>query len=170
MNLKHIYLIGMMGSGKSYWGKELAKLAGCVFYDLDDLLIKEECRSINQIFDESGEKFFRDKETELLQRSFSFKEPFVIATGGGVPCFHNNMDLMNLNGLTFWINEPVEVLYERLTKEKSHRPLLKELSDEGLKDFISTKLEQRKPFYSQAQYKVTSEDIIQTFTTRVLEK
>ena len=170
MNLQHIYLIGMMGSGKSYWAEKLAHLAGCVYYDLDELLIKEEGRSINQIFEESGEKYFRDKEHELLLKSFDWEEPFVMATGGGIPCFYNNMELMNLNGITFWINEPVEILYERLHKEKSHRPLLKNLTNEGVHDFIQLKHGQRRFYYSQAQHIVNSHNIIHTFTTKVLEK
>ena len=158
-----------MGSGKSYWGKAIATMIGYSFVDLDELLIQEEGKSINQIFDENGEKYFRDKETEILNTSFLLKDKFVMATGGGLPCFNNNLETLNKQGITIWINEPVEILCQRLLKEKDHRPLIKNLTNEALKTFLENKLTERTPYYSQASFTLTSEDLTETFIKQLIK-
>ncbi|MFY7899839.1 MAG: shikimate kinase [Chitinophagaceae bacterium] len=149
-----IFLIGMMGSGKSYFTKLLSKKLKVGGYDLDAIIEAFEEKSITEIFAEEGEAYFRKKESETL-RWFSQKKNGVIATGGGTPCYHKNMEWMNVNGITIWINEPVKVLVERLQIEKNHRPLIKDLSNSELYNFLSEKLAQRVPFYSTAHYTVT---------------
>lgn len=164
----NIFLIGMMGSGKSYWGKVISEMIHYKFVDMDELLILQEGKSINDIFKEKGEQYFREKETEILQQSFLYKDNFVMATGGGLPCFNNNMKQLNEQGITIWINEPVVVLYERLLKEKSHRPLLKDLSEDGIKEFIQIKLTERTPYYNQAKYIVSGKDITPEFIHQII--
>ena len=110
------------------------------------------------MFEEDGEDHFRKNEAKIL-RWFAEKKIYVLSTGGGTPCFHENMQWMNSQGITIWINEPVEVLAERLKPEKEHRPLIKELSDEALTDFLQQKLDQRRPFYSQAKIILEGNDI-----------
>ena len=166
---KNIFLIGMMGSGKSYWGKAIAAMIGYRYVDMDELLIHEEGKSINQIFEENGEQYFRDKETEILNTSFLWKDKFVMATGGGLPCFNNNIDTLNKQGITIWINEPVEILCQRLLKEKDHRPLIKNLTNEGLKTYLENKLTERTPYYNQANFTVTSEDLTETFIKQLIK-
>jgi shikimate kinase len=153
-----IFLIGMMGSGKSYWKQLLAKQLKTGAYDLDFLIEAEEERTISEIFEEEGEPYFRKKEAKLL-RWFAEKKAFVLATGGGTPCFHDNMDWMNKQGVTIWIDEPVEVLVERLVKEKDHRPLLSNLDDTQIRSYLLTKLNERRPFYSLASHHLQGDAI-----------
>ena len=153
-----IFLIGMMGSGKSHWCKELSKKLKCGGYDLDFLIETSEEKTIAEIFAEDGEEYFRKTESKVL-RWFAEKKTFVLATGGGTPCFHENMQWMNKNGKTIWIDETIEVLVERLKPEKDHRPLIKNLSDDELKDFLSKKLEERKQYYSQSAIHLQGKDI-----------
>ncbi len=153
-----LFLIGMMGSGKSHWCKELSKKLKCGGYDLDFLIETSEEKTIAEIFAEDGEEYFRKTEAKVL-RWFAEKKIFVLATGGGTPCFHENMQWMNKNGKTIWIDETIEVLVERLKPEKDHRPLIKNLSDDELKDFLSKKLEERKQYYSQSAIHLQGKDI-----------
>ena len=146
-----IFLLGMMGTGKSFWTKKLSKKLKTGGYDLDFLIESHEERTIAEIFDEEGEEYFRKTEAKIL-RWFGEKKTFVLATGGGTPCFHENIDWMNKNGITIWIDEPIDVLVERLKPEKEHRPLIRELSDHELTSFLSRKLAERDSFYRQAKY------------------
>jgi shikimate kinase len=148
-----IFLVGMMGSGKSYCAKRLAKKLKTISYDLDNLIEILEEKTISEIFEEDGEEYFRKQES-LLLRWFSEKKSFILATGGGTPCINNNMEWMNENGITIWLNEPVELLVKRLAKEKEHRPLIKDLTDEQMSDFLTKKLDERKPFYSLAKHTI----------------
>ena len=143
----------MMGSGKSYCAKKIAKKLKLAAYDLDNLVEMTEDLTIAEIFEEEGEEYFRKLEAKIL-RWFGEKKNFVLATGGGTPCFHKNIDWMNENGITIWLNEPIDVLVERLKPEKNHRPLISELSDEELGSFLTNKLAERTPFYSQAKHTV----------------
>lgn len=153
-----LFLIGMMGSGKSYWCKQLSKKLKCGGYDLDFLIESSEEKNIPEIFAENGEEYFRKSEAKIL-RWFGEKKIFVLATGGGTPCFHANMQWMNKHGTTIWIDETVDVLVERLKPEKDHRPLIKNLGDDELKDFLAKKLAERKQFYSQSKIHLQGSDI-----------
>jgi shikimate kinase len=153
-----IFLIGMMGSGKSYWASILAKKFKTTAYDLDHLIEILEEKTVAEIFAEEGEEYFRKMEAKVL-RWFGEKKSFVLATGGGAPCFHNNIEWMNKNGTTLWLNEPVETLVKKLQPEKAHRPLIKDLSNDELATFLQKKLEERTPFYSQAKYHLQEKEI-----------
>lgn len=146
-----IYLIGFMGCGKSHIGKQLAHSLGWDFLDMDDFLEANEGMSISQIFAEGGESLFRELERNYLQATYDF-ENTVIATGGGAPCFFDNVDWMNNHGSTIYLKTPVSILVDRLKSETNHRPLLAGKTDSQLKDFISMKLEERSSFYQQARY------------------
>lgn len=152
-----IFLIGMMGSGKSYWSKQIAHVLQYTAYDLDTLIEAGETKTIARIFADNGEDYFRKAESAML-RSFAAKKNFVLATGGGTPCFYDNMQWMNLQGITIWLDEPIDILVQRLQQEKSHRPLIKNLEDHELKSFLLTKLEERKPFYGQAKIRWAGEE------------
>jgi shikimate kinase len=153
-----IFLIGMMGSGKSYWVDKLARKLKLPKYDLDSLIQNVEDRSIQQIFEESGEDHFRKMETIVL-KWFADRDEYILSTGGGTPCFNGNMQWMNQEGLTIWLDEPVEVLLKRLIPEKSHRPLISKLSDKQLETYLEEKKEERRSFYSQAKCTLTGDDI-----------
>lgn len=147
---KNIYLVGFMGSGKSYIGKRLAQKLGWDFLDMDQFLENKEGKTIKQIFAEGGESLFRSLERNYLYATHDFDKT-IIATGGGAPCFFNNMDWMNENGETIYLKTPVEILTERLKPETAHRPLLAGKSNQELHQFIDQKLADRSSFYEQAQ-------------------
>ncbi|MFN3299858.1 MAG: shikimate kinase [Sediminibacterium sp.] len=153
-----VFLIGMMGSGKSFWKHRLSAKLKTGGYDLDSIIESVEEKSIAELFEEEGEISFRKKEAKLL-RWFGEKKSFVLATGGGTPCFHQNIEWMNQQGITIWLDESVDVIVERLVTEMDHRPLLKNLSINDLHSFIQNKLNERIPFYNQAKYKLSGTEI-----------
>lgn len=163
-----IFLIGFMGSGKTYWAKQLGQKLQIPYFDLDEQIEESEGATIAQIFAQQGEEAFRQKEKEALHLLAETHETFVMATGGGTPCFFNNIDYMNKVGTTVWINPSIESLHKRLLKEKTSRPLLKGLDDDGLKAFIIRKLGDRKIFYQQAKEILFEEDLnIDTFLEKL---
>jgi shikimate kinase len=153
-----VFLIGMMGSGKSFWKQQLSSKLKTGGYDLDHIIESVEEKTISELFDELGESSFRKTESKLL-RWFGEKKSFVLATGGGTPCFHQNMEWMNQHGFTIWLDEPVDVIVERLKPEMDHRPLLKNASIQDLHMFVQDKLKERKPFYSQAKCILSGDQI-----------
>jgi shikimate kinase len=157
-----------MGAGKTYWGKQLADHLSLPFYDLDDVIVADEEMSISDIFATKGEDYFRQKEVFWLNE-LSRKESFVVSCGGGAPCFQDNMDTMNNNGTTIWLNPNLELIVERLKRKKTKRPLIADLPDDELLDFVEKKLAERVPFYEQAQITIAESETInlQSFTQRL---
>lgn len=147
---KKVFLIGFMGCGKSKIGKALATKLDLPFLDLDDLVEAKNQMSIPELFAAFGEQGFRELEKQTLQEA-AIANDAIIATGGGAPCFFDNMEWMNKNGITVFIDTPVKVLADRLINARVERPLLKGKSYEELMVFIDAKLEERRPFYNQAQ-------------------
>lgn len=145
-----IYLIGFMGSGKSYLGRALAEQLGIGFLDLDDIIEQQVGISIADYFRLHGEKSFREIEATCLRATGSLHD-HVIATGGGTPCFFNNMEWMNENGTTIFLQAKLPFLVSRLEKEAAQRPLVASLPSQDLASFIEQKIEERMPFYQQAQ-------------------
>ena len=137
-----IFLIGMMGAGKTYWAQKMAKWNKCVGYDLDALIEMNEEKTIAEIFEEEGEEYFRKVEAKIL-RWFKEKKKFIIATGGGTPCFQENMSWMKKEGLVIWLDPSLEVLVNRLSLEKQQRPLIASLNDNEIAAFIENKLVER---------------------------
>lgn len=152
-----IFLLGFMGSGKSHTGRRLASLLEMQFIDLDYWIENQQNRTIPAIFETEGETAFREIERNALHHMTQF-ENAVIACGGGTPCFFDNMNWMNQQGLTIYLDTPIEVLVKRLKPERAHRPLLKDLNDSELYQFIEDKLITRLFYYQQAQ-------VIYTITT-----
>ncbi len=144
-----IYLIGFMGSGKSYLGQQLAQALQWDFVDMDAYLEEEEGKTISQIFADSGESGFRILEKYYLRSTSTFQQT-IIATGGGAPCFFDNIDWMNQNGQTIYLKTAVPILINRLKSETSHRPLLANKTKQELANFIQNKLDIRSKFYEQA--------------------
>lgn len=153
-----VFLLGLMGSGKTFWKNELAAKLKLTAYDLDQLIVAVEEASIPEIFETSGETYFRKTEAKVL-RWFAEKKSFVLATGGGAPCFHQNMEWMNQQGITIWLDESISVLTERLKNETANRPLLKNLDVEGLRQYLEKQLEERNTFYSQAKIRLSGDQI-----------
>lgn len=154
-----IFLIGFMGSGKTYWGRQVSQKLNMPFFDLDEQIVNSENKSITEIFATEGEEYFRLKEKEILHIITESHSSFVMSCGGGAPCYFNNIEYMNRAGTTVWINASVDTLFKRLVKEKEQRPLLKGLSDESLKLFIKKKFSDRKIYYDQADLIIEDEDI-----------
>ncbi|MDQ6813974.1 MAG: shikimate kinase [Bacteroidota bacterium] len=164
-----IFLIGMMGSGKTYWAEKLKKRIKVPAYDLDALIEMMEERSIKEIFEEDGEEYFRKAEAKML-RLFAEKKQFILSVGGGTACYNDNMKWMNKQGVTIWIDEPVDVLSERLAKEKSHRPLIKDLDDKGLTEFLEKLFEERSAFYDQSAYRLNGEKLSESTFAKIFKE
>lgn len=158
-----------MGSGKSFWAKQLAKKMKISAYDLDQLITAAEEKTINEIFEASGEDYFRKAESTIL-KWFKDKKTFILAVGGGTPCYNNNMQWMNTQGITIWLDEPVETLHKRLLLEKQQRPLIKNLDEQQLLDFLITKREERLPFYNQAKHHVSGDQINEVNLIKIMKQ
>ena len=153
-----IFLIGYMGSGKTTMGRQLASVLNLTFIDLDNFLEEKYFRTIPQIFAEEGEEGFRIKERKVLEEVSSF-DHVVIATGGGAPCFFDNIDLMNNTGKCIFLDVEVRSLVERLIHARTERPLIKGKSPDELRAFIIEMLEKRRPFYEKARYILKGSEI-----------
>jgi shikimate kinase len=169
MAAERIFLIGMMGSGKSHWLKQMAKWNKSVGYDLDALIEMNEEKTIAEIFNEDGEAYFRKVESKIL-RWFKEKKKYIVATGGGTACTQENMDWMKKEGIVIWLDESVHVLVKRLSFEKAHRPLIAHLSENELAAFLEQKLVERHPFYKQADYRLTSDQITESGLKKLIQK
>jgi shikimate kinase len=123
---------------------------------MDQELERRHQRSIPQIFEEYGEEQFRIWETDLL-RNISKDINLVVAAGGGLPCFHNNMELLNNSGITVYLKLSQETIFNRLSKRRESRPLISNLNDDELKIYIKSSLEKREPFYLLAHHVIDSE-------------
>lgn len=145
-----VFLLGFMGSGKSYSGKRLAEAFNLSFVDLDEYIETKEGRSIHEIFKKEGEAYFRKVERDSL-KEMKDRKLTIISTGGGTPCFFDNMNWMNENGVTVFLETPPQLLAQRLQSAMANRPLLKGFSKEEVINFIEKKLEERNPFYHQTQ-------------------
>ena len=148
-----IYIIGFMGSGKTTAGKKLAALLGWSFIDLDKKIEEHTGKTIPEIFSQNGEDYFRTIETGLLKDLKSHTNS-VISTGGGTPCYSDNMDHMLKTGLTLYLKMTPDQLKSRLSESKGERPLLKDLDQERLQSFIEEKLADREKWYSQSEITV----------------
>jgi len=147
--MKRIFLTGYMGAGKTTVGKELAKLAGLSFIDLDNHIEARYHRTVSRLFEEKGEEEFRLIEQRMLQEVATF-EDVVISTGGGAPCFFDNMAFMKKSGLTIYLKVTVDELAQRLEACKQTRPVLQNKTGEELRKFITDSLMKREDFYNQA--------------------
>ncbi|MES2417108.1 MAG: shikimate kinase [Bacteroidota bacterium] len=152
-----IFLIGFMGCGKSTKAKQLAQRLACPVIDLDAVIVKEQGQTIAEYFAEYGEAAFRTLEQATLQ-NYPYPETCVVATGGGLPCFFDNMDWMNANGKTVYLQMAPAALVSRL-HNRQKRPLIAAMDDEQLLAFIVKKLAERDPFYTKAQYVVDAFDL-----------
>ena len=164
-----IFLIGMMGAGKTYWAQKMAKWNKCVGYDLDALIEMNEEKTIAEIFEEEGEEYFRKVEAKIL-RWFKEKKKFIIATGGGTPCFQENMSWMKKEGLVIWLDPSLEVLVNRLSLEKQQRPLIASLNDNEIAAFIENKLVERHSYYAQAHYRINTDSMKEASMKKLIAK
>lgn len=145
-----VFLIGFMGSGKTTFGKKLAAKLQLGFVDLDKSVAQRfNTADVKQLIEEKGFDFFRTIESETLKKLPLSNQ--LISTGGGTPCYFDNMQWMKQHGTVVFLQVDEGVLFSRLkTTDTSERPLIKGLDDDGLKNFIHTKLAERLPYYTQA--------------------
>jgi shikimate kinase len=164
-----IFLIGLPGSGKTTIAKQLALQLHLPYMDLDLEIEKAEMKSIPQIFKEKKEDYFRKVESQLLKDWCQSDFDFVMATGGGAPCFFDNIKSMNETGVTIFLDVPTMEIARRVASSKGEeRPLLKSNGIDGLKDQIEFLRSQRINFYKQAQKIFTGERITATEIARDL--
>ena len=145
-----IFLIGYMGAGKTTLGKAFARELGLTFIDLDWYIEERFHKTVQRIFEERSEEGFRELERNMLHEVSDF-ENVVISTGGGTPCFFDNMEYMNTQGLTVYLKASPETLRTHLRMGKQRRPLVAGKNDEELDAFIRESLDKREPYYNQAQ-------------------
>ena len=153
-----IYLIGYMGCGKSTLGRKLAATLNLSFIDLDTFLEEKYFRTIPQIFAEEGEAGFRKKEQTVLHEVSAFDD-VIVATGGGAPCFFDNMEVMNNTGFCIFLDVDTGSLVNRLIHAKTERPIINGKSPEELHLFIEEMMVKRRPFYEKARYIIKGEEI-----------
>lgn len=162
-----IFLVGFMGSGKTYWGRKWARQQSLDFFDLDEVIESGQGEPISGIFDKEGEDHFRKIETNCL-RTFSNKDNFILACGGGTACFNDNMQWMNKTGTTVYLCASPQTIFNRVAAEKEKRPLLKKTGPPGLLSFISQKLKEREPYYKQAKIILKVEELTDKSITAML--
>jgi shikimate kinase len=147
-----------MGAGKTTLGKSLARATGLSFVDLDWYIEERMHRSVSQLFAERGEEGFRLLERNMLHEVAQF-EDVVISTGGGAPCFFDNMEFMNSCGRTVFLDVDPEVLFARLRIARRQRPLLQQKNDDELRAFIASSLAARRPLYAQAGLRFVADSL-----------
>lgn len=146
-----IVLMGYMASGKSTVGKLLARQLGADFIDLDDYIEAHEKKTIKTIFLEKGEIYFRKLEYEMLSKALDENPSMVLSTGGGTPCYGNNMQtILEKADHSIYLQLPISELVDRISKEKEQRPLVRNIADADLPEFIGKHLFERIPYYSLA--------------------
>lgn len=145
-----LYLLGFMGSGKTTAGKKLAASLGWNFIDLDKNIEKHIGKTIPEIFTDHGEDYFRKIEAEVL-RTLDTVSDTVVATGGGAPCYYDNMEFMNGSGLTIYFKLTSPQLVSRLKRSSDERPLIKNLTGDKLLSFVENMLREREKWYEKSQ-------------------
>ena len=152
MNHKLIFLIGMPGAGKTTIGRKLSAALQMPFIDLDEYIVSKHGQSIPELFAAKGESYFRQAEAAALREVAATAGAAVVATGGGAPCFLDNMTFMNAHGTTVFLKMPADIVVERLmaAQERERRPLVAGKSAEQIKQFVTETLISPKEFYEKA--------------------
>ncbi len=151
-----ISVLGYMGCGKTHISKRLSREMNYEFIDLD-IIISRKCKlSIPDIFQQKGEMYFRRQERAVLEEILATRSNCILSLGGGTPAYYNNMEVINENSVSFYLQTSIPILSERLLRQKHKRPLIARISDEDLPEFIAKHLFERIPFYSKAQFTINT--------------
>ncbi len=155
VHTKIYYLIGMMGAGKSVIGIGAAQKLNIPFVDLDEQITGAEGKSISEIFNFYGEEYFRELEKKYLQ-NMSLREEncVIVSTGGGAPAFFDNMEFMNKNGRTIWVDTPLPLIFQRLKGMNAERPLIAQFEGSVLEEQLTLIYESRAPIYGKAHLRI----------------
>lgn len=145
-----IFLIGMMGAGKSFYGKKIASSHHKLFLDTDVLIQDFLKKDIATIFEQDGEIFFRKIENEILKSSVEKYDDFIMACGGGLPCYDNTMTFLQQKGISVYIKQDEETLYQNIKNEIAKRPLLHHKNEAQIKSYIATLLKERNKIYNKS--------------------
>ncbi|MFN4147526.1 MAG: shikimate kinase [Runella sp.] len=156
--MKNIFLIGLPSSGKTTLGKQLARHIRYRFVDTDALIVKNEGMSIADIFAHKGEDAFRQMEANIL-RAIRPDSKLIVATGGGLPCFHQNMDYIKIHGISIFLDIPPGIVAERIRQHSTDDRPLYQQHDRQLLDTIMKKYMERLPFYQQADFIIKNDNI-----------
>lgn len=167
--VKHIVLMGFMGSGKTTVGRLVASLMNLPFVDLDAVIVEEKGQSIADIFADEGETAFRKKESSALAKILDRSESHVISLGGGTPCFNDNMNLIVECSITFYLRLGVGRLASRLSLDDA-RPLIANKSQAELLRYISDTLKGRRQYYDQADHTIKATDAPRTLAQRIVQR
>lgn len=167
-----IILLGYMGSGKSTIAKSLSEKTQIQLFDLDKIIENRTNLSIKTIFETKGEVYFRKLEHEIFKELIASDEKLIISLGGGTPCYANNHEMLNGEGIaSFYLKGSIDTLYERLLSVKENRPLIADQSEEDMKEYIAKHLFDRSFYYNQATYKISIDaKSVEDVVNDVLEK
>ena len=165
---KVIFLVGFMGAGKSSVGKLLSVLLGLDFIDSDHTIEESEGMSIDTIVSKYSWDYFRERETAWLA-NVDPNKMIVCATGGGLPCFHDNMEKMLQIGTVIYLECSNEVLFERISNQNTNRPLLSALSEDELKDFIAATMADRASYYSHANIIINGNENVEAIAKQLVK-
>ena len=152
-----IFLIGFMGSGKTTIGRRLVERIGFDFVDTDCFIEMRQGMTVSEVFAQRGEPAFRIMERDILLEMQKI-EYAVVSTGGGMPCYGDNMDIMLANGKVIYLQTSPQTLVRRLLRSHTERPLIQGKTEKELQQYIIEKLAEREPFYSRAQITVQTEN------------
>lgn len=152
-----IFLVGFTGSGKSTYGKEIAKALALSFIDMDDYIAEKNGKKVSELFKEN-EKAYRETEKKSLHELFALDD-YLLATGGCTPCYADNMDQMNEMGITVYLRASESYLFRNLRPMAAYRPLLNAKTDEDLRNFITTNLPQREVFFLRAKHTIDIDNL-----------
>jgi shikimate kinase len=171
--MTRIFLIGYMGAGKTTLGKAFAARENLSFVDLDIYIENRFHQTIRQLFDTRGENEFREIERSMLHEVADF-EDVIISTGGGAPCFFDNMDFMNAAGTTVYLTASVDELARRVEQHLYTRPILQDFSGDTLRQYIAQNIAARSPWYRQAHFTfdtghISSGSSVRSICTRLAE-
>lgn len=150
-----LYLTGFSGCGKSTIARKASRIAGCGFIDTDREVEKLQNAKVSQIFADKGESYFRQLESRIIgdiaRKYNSSGEDVIVATGGGLPCFGDNMELLNSTGMTVYLSSSNERLFNMLRLCRKQRPLVAAMDDEQLRLYIRKTMSLREPFYRRSE-------------------
>lgn len=151
-----IILLGYMGSGKSTIARLLSEKTQIKVLDLDKIIEEDEKLKVKEIFDQKGEVYFRKLENKIFKQLMDSEEEIIISLGGGTPCYANNHELLNgENVKSFYLKASIDTLYQRLLDIKDNRPLISEMSEDEMKEYIAKHLFDRSFYYNQATHAIS---------------
>ena len=154
-----LFITGYMASGKTTFGKALAEKISMPFIDLDEYIEQQTSKTISEIFSEKGEDGFRRLESDMLKKASLEYPDFVIACGGGTPCFLNNMEYLNETGVTVFLETSIPVLISRLQEENRKRPLVAGKTDDEIREHVLNQLCERLPYYMESKLRWSGDDL-----------